>query len=69
MLQQNAMRWNNRLKQAIAVCNGLAFINKTVVGIDMEQLMFKAVEARFLVGAYASDKWVHQAIQQHPLSS
>ena len=51
-LQQNAMRWNNRLRQAMAVCNGLALINKTVVGVDMERSMFKAVEARFLVGAY-----------------
>ena len=48
-LQQNGMRWSNRLKQAMAVCNGLSWINKTVVGLDMERSMFKAVEARFLV--------------------
>lgn len=48
-LQQNAMRWNNRLRQGMAVCNGLALINKTVVGEDLERNMFKAVEARFLV--------------------
>ena len=33
----------------MAVCNGLALINKTVVGMDLERNMFKAVEARFLV--------------------
>jgi len=49
-LQQSAMRWSNRLRQAMAVCNGLALINISVVGIDMEKSMFKAVEARFLVG-------------------
>ncbi|KAL0023496.1 hypothetical protein WJX79_002152 [Trebouxia sp. C0005] len=47
-LQQNALRWNNRLRQALAVCNGLSWINKTLVGVDMERSMFKAVEARFL---------------------
>ncbi len=50
-LQQNALRWNNRLRQALAVCNGLSWINKTLVGVDMERSMFKAVEARFLVGS------------------
>ena len=50
-LQQNAMRWDNRLRQAMAVCNGLVLINKTVVGMDLERNMFKAVEARFLVGS------------------
>ena len=49
-LQQSAHRWSNRLKQGVAVCNSLVFINKsTVVGADMERSMFKAVEARFLV--------------------
>lgn len=48
-LQQNAMRWDNQLRQAMAVCNGLVLINKTVVGMDLERNMFKAVEARFLV--------------------
>ena len=52
-LQQNALRWNNRLRQALAVCNGLSWINKTLVGVDMERSMFKAVEARFLVGSHA----------------
>ena len=51
-LQQNALRWNNRLRQALAVCNGLSWINKTLVGVDMERSMFKAVEARFLVGTF-----------------
>ena len=48
-IQQNAMRWSNRLRYALAVCNGLTYINKTVVGVDVEKAMFKAVEARFLV--------------------
>ena len=51
-LQQNAVRWGNRLKQAAAVCNGLTVINKsTVVGEEFEQSLFKAVEARFKVVA------------------
>lgn len=50
LLQQSALRWSNRLKQGVAVCNSLVAINKnTVVGADMERSMFKAVEARFLV--------------------
>lgn len=49
-LQKSALRWGNRLKQAVAVCNSLNMVNKhTVVGVDMERTMFKAVEARFLV--------------------
>jgi hypothetical protein len=49
-IQQSALRWSNRLKQAVAVCNSLTMVNKnTVVGVDMERSMFKAVEARFLV--------------------
>ena len=49
-IQQSALRWSNRLKQAVAVCNSLTMVNKnTVVGADMERSMFKAVEARFLV--------------------
>lgn len=49
-IQQMALRWPNRLKQAVAVCNGLTMVGKhTVVGVDMERSMFKAVEARFLV--------------------
>ncbi len=51
-LQKSALRWGNRLKQAVAVCNSLSMVNKnTVVGADMERSMFKAVEARFLVNA------------------
>ena len=50
-IQQSGLRWSNRLKQAVAVCNSLTMVNKnTVVGADMERSMFKAVEARFLVG-------------------
>ncbi|DBA94074.1 TPA: hypothetical protein ACH3X1_001722 [Trebouxia sp. C0004] len=48
-IQQSALRWSNRLKQAVAVCNSLTMVNRnTVVGEDMERRMFKAVEARFL---------------------
>ena len=51
-LQKSALRWSNRLKQAVAICNSLNMVNKhTVVGVDMECTMFKAVEARFLVCA------------------
>ena len=49
-MQKSALRWPNRLKQAVAVCNSLNMVNKhTVAGVDMERSMFKAVEARFLV--------------------
>ena len=47
-LQQITTRWSNRLKQAIAVCHGLTWVNRTmVVGEEMEQRLFKSVEARF----------------------
>lgn len=47
-LQQSAIRWSNALRQAAAVCNGLTLINKTtVVGEEVEQKVFKLVEARF----------------------
>jgi hypothetical protein len=47
-LQQNAIRWSNALRQAAAVCNGLTLVNKaTVVGEEVEQKLFKMVEARF----------------------
>ena len=49
-LQQSALRWSNRLKQACAVCHSLNMVNKSVVaGVDMERALFMAVEARFLV--------------------
>ena len=49
-LQQNALRWGNRLKQALAVCHSLSMVTKVeVAGADMERSLFKAVEARFLV--------------------
>ena len=49
-LQQNALRWSNRLKQAFAVCNSLNMVGKAAVaGVDMERTLFKLVEARFLV--------------------
>ena len=47
-LQENAIMWSNRLKQAFAVCNGLTMFNKnTVVGDDLGHCLFKLVEARF----------------------
>ena len=49
-LQQNALRWSNRLTQAFAVCHSLNMVSKSdVAGVDMERTLFKAVEARFLV--------------------
>ena len=49
MLTSSA-QWSSKLRQAVAVCNGLTFINRTtVVGLDMERKLFKAVEAHFLV--------------------
>ena len=49
-LQQNALRWSNRLKQACAVCHSLSMVGKgSVAGLDVERALFKAVEARFLV--------------------
>lgn len=52
-LQQNALHWSNRLKQAFAVCNSLNMVSKTAVaGVDMERSLFKLVEARFLVGLF-----------------
>ena len=49
-MQKSALRWPNRLKQAVAVCNSLNMVGRhTVAGVDMERRMFKAVEARFLV--------------------
>ena len=49
-MQKSALRWFNRLKQAVAVCNSLNMVGRhTVVGVDMERTLFKAVEARFLV--------------------
>lgn len=54
-MQKSAMRWPNRLKQAVAVCNSLSMVGKhTVAGVDMERDMFKAVEARFLVSYCAA---------------
>ena len=49
-LQQNALRWSNRLKQAAAVCHSLTRVNKTMaVGDELERGLFKLVEAQFLV--------------------
>ena len=49
-MQQSAVAWSNRLKQAFAVCHTLSSVSKSVVaGADTERFLFKAVEARFLV--------------------
>ena len=49
-LEQNALGWSNRLKQVFATCHSLHMVNKSIVtGVDVEQTLFKAVEARFLV--------------------
>ncbi len=51
LLQQSSVRWSNQLKQAIAVCHGLAPLSKSaLVGDDTERSLFKEVEARFVVG-------------------
>ena len=45
-----AMSWNNRFKQAAAVCHALTFVSRTrVVGDAAEQEIFNAVEAHFVV--------------------
>lgn len=49
-LQQNALRWSSRLRQAAAVCHSLTMVSKTLLaGEPMERSMFKLVEAHFLV--------------------
>ena len=49
-LQQCAAYWNDRLKQAAAVCNGLTWVSKrSVVGNNLEIKLFAMVEARFVV--------------------
>lgn len=49
-VQKNALRWPDRLKQAVAICNTLTLINKNhVVGDVAEKEAFQAVEAQFLV--------------------
>ena len=54
-LQQSALRWGNRLKQACAVCHSLSMVGKgSVAGLDVEHALFKAVEARFLVRLHCS---------------
>ncbi|KAL0053519.1 hypothetical protein WJX82_006960 [Trebouxia sp. C0006] len=57
-LQQSALRWSNRLKQAWAVCHSLNMVSKSVVaGVDMERALFKAVEARFLILVTSCFTW------------
>ena len=49
-MQQSAMLWSERLKQAVATCHSLNMIDKsTVAGHDLERALFRMVEARFLV--------------------
>jgi hypothetical protein len=49
-LQQCAAYWNDRLKQAAAVCNSLTWVSKrSMVGDDLERKLFDMVEAQFVV--------------------
>lgn len=49
-LQQSAVRWPDRLRQAAALCNSLTVIRKSqVVGDVADKQAFKAVEAHFVV--------------------
>ena len=49
-LQQSAVCWPDRLRQAAALCNSLTVIRKGyVVGDVADKQAFKAVEAHFLV--------------------
>ena len=49
-LQQDAVQWPNSLKQCVAVCNSLNYVNKRkLVGDVADYEAFKACEARFLV--------------------
>ncbi len=51
-LQQGAVQWPDRLRQAAAVCNALTYLDRgTIVGDAAEKAIFKAVEAHFLVTA------------------
>lgn len=53
-LQQMAVRWPARLKQAAALCHSLNLIAKhQVVGDLADKQAFKAVEARFQVRHWA----------------
>ena len=58
-LQQSAVRWSNALRQAAAVCNGLTLVNKTmVIGEEVEQKLFKLVEARFKARLPSEPAWL-----------
>ena len=58
-LQQSAVRWSNSLRQAAAVCNGLTLVNKTmVIGEEVEQKLFKLVEARFKARLPSEPAWL-----------
>ena len=49
-LQSNAAYWSSHLKQAVAVCNGLTWVSKTmIVGDDLDRKLFKMIEAHFAV--------------------
>lgn len=55
-LQRSAVKWNNRLIQAAAVCNGLTWVNRTaVVGEEVELSLYRLAEARFLVSLTRKD--------------
>lgn len=54
-LQQMAIRWPTRLKQAAALCHSLNLIAKDqVVGDLADKQAFTAVEARFQVRLWTS---------------
>ena len=49
-LQPNAAYWPGRLKQAVAVCNGLTWVSRnTVAGDSFDRKLFSMVEAHFVV--------------------
>ena len=50
LLQPKAWSWSKRLKQCVAVCNGIVVVKNTLLGgSSLENSMFTAVGARFLV--------------------
>ena len=52
LLQPSAWRWSKRLKQCVAVCNGIVVVKNTLLGgSSLENSLFTAVGARFLVNS------------------
>lgn len=48
-LQQTSVHWSTPLKQACAVCHSLTLESRVVVGDEVEQQLFKMVEAYYKV--------------------